>query len=142
MHTEAVKACIFHMTPVGEDAQLHKTIHHVTGVRQLERLRRLPALIVSECPQQCSFFCVIFHSIDFKVFGGGVDAASGGVVARQMVHRHMSYRDGVRQRDHESPLDAVKRPTFAREQHRGALNDSAWAFRWIPQRESKQGHTC
>lgn len=32
MHTEAVKTRIFHMTPVSEDAQLHKSIHHVTGV--------------------------------------------------------------------------------------------------------------
>lgn len=31
MHTEAVKTRIFHMTPVTEDAQLHISIHHVTG---------------------------------------------------------------------------------------------------------------
>lgn len=59
--------------------------------------------------------------IDFKVFGGGVDAAGGGVVARQVVQGHMSYRDGVRQRDHKGPLDTVKRPTFPWEQHREAL---------------------
>lgn len=31
MHTEAVKTRVFHMTPVSEDTQLHKSIHHVTG---------------------------------------------------------------------------------------------------------------
>lgn len=59
--------------------------------------------------------------IDFKVFGGGVDAARGGVVARQVVQRHVADGDGVRQRDDQRALDAVESPTFAWEQHREAL---------------------
>lgn len=38
-----------------------------------------------------------------------------------MVQRHMSYSDGVRQRDDKSPLDTVEGPTFPWEQHRVAL---------------------
>lgn len=34
----------------------------------------------------------------------------------------MSYRDGVRQRDHKSPLDTMKCPTFPWEQHWVALS--------------------
>lgn len=32
MHTEAVNTCIFDVTPVSEDTQLHKSINLVTGV--------------------------------------------------------------------------------------------------------------
>lgn len=59
--------------------------------------------------------------VDFKVFWCRVDVASGGVVARQVVQSHMTYPDGVRQRDDQGALDAVKRPAFPREQHRVTL---------------------
>lgn len=47
--------------------------------------------------------------------------AGGGVVARQVVQSHMTYPDGVRQRDDQGALDAVERPAFPREQHRVTL---------------------
>lgn len=34
MHTEAVNARVFDMTPVTENPQLHVTVHHVTRVLQ------------------------------------------------------------------------------------------------------------
>lgn len=40
MHTEAVKTRVLHMTPVREDAQLHVSIHRVTGVLQEEEERK------------------------------------------------------------------------------------------------------
>lgn len=50
--------------------------------------------------------------IDFEVFGSRVDAPSGGVVARQVVQGHVSYPDGMWQRNDKSALDPVERPTF------------------------------
>lgn len=32
VYTEAIKTGVFHVTPVGENTQLHKSIHLVTGV--------------------------------------------------------------------------------------------------------------
>lgn len=59
--------------------------------------------------------------VDLKVFGCRVDLASGGVVLRQVVQRHMSYPHRVREGDGEGSLDTGKRPTFAWEQRRVTL---------------------
>ena len=50
--------------------------------------------------------------IDLKVFGRGVDAAVGRVVAWEVVQRHMGYLCMVRESDGQSSLGPGQRPTF------------------------------
>lgn len=59
--------------------------------------------------------------IDFKVFRCRVDVAGGGVVAWQVVQSHMTYGDGVWQRDDQVALDSVECPTFPWKENRVTL---------------------